>query len=95
MVTLEKTNLKLSYCVFNDIKHIDLNLLSLRKKCIKNTDIDAHKIKYIITQNINNQNNDNGLPLCFSFSNVDTYIIEENKNKYLIFALTENNKKTL
>ena len=30
-----------------------------------------------------------------SFSDVDAYIIEENENKYLIFALTENNKEVL
>ena len=61
----------------------------------QNTDIVAHEIKYIITQNINNRNIDNELPFCLSFSNGDAYIIEENENKYLIFALTENNKKVL
>ena len=30
-----------------------------------------------------------------SFIDTDAYIIEENENKYLIFALTENNKKML
>ena len=29
----------------------------------------------------------------FIFSDVDAYTIEENENKYLIFALTENNIK--
>ena len=29
----------------------------------------------------------------FIFSDVDAYTIEENENKYLIFALTENNRK--
>ena len=46
-------------------------------------------------QSINNQNIDKGIPLCFSFSDVDAYIIEENENKYLIFFLTEKNKKVL
>ena len=46
-------------------------------------------------QSINNQNIDRKIPVCLSFSNVDVYIIEENENKYLIFALTENNKKVL
>ena len=41
----------------------------------------AHEIKYIITQNIDNQNIDNELPLCLSFNDIDAYIIEENKNK--------------
>ena len=46
-------------------------------------------------QSINNQNIDKGILLCFSFSDVDAYIIEENENKYLIFVLTEKNKKVL
>ena len=46
-------------------------------------------------QSINNQYIDRGIPLCLSFSNVDAYIIEEKENKYLIFALTENNKEVL
>ena len=95
MTTFGIINLKPSYCVFNDIKHIDLNLLSINKNCIKNTCIVTHETKYITTQNINNQNINNELPLCFSFSDVDAYIIEENKDKYLVFALTENNKKVL
>ena len=41
-------------------------------------------------QNIDNKNIDNGLPFCLSFKNIDAYIIEEYKNKYLIFALTKN-----
>ena len=50
MVTFKKNNVKLSYCLFNDIKHIDLNLLSISEKCIKNTDVVIHEIKYTITQ---------------------------------------------
>ena len=95
MVTFKRINLKPSYCIFNDIKHIDLNLLSINKKCIINTDVVSHEIKYIIMQNIDNQNIDNELPLCLSFNDTDSYIIEENKNKYLIFVLKENNKKML
>ena len=44
-------------------------------------------------QSINNQNIDKKVPLCLSFSDVDAYIIEENENKYLVLALTENNKE--
>ena len=82
MVAFEKINLIPSYCLFYDIKHIDLNLLSINKKSVKNTDADVHEIKYITTQNVNNQNFDNELPLFPSFSNVRAYIIEENKNKH-------------
>ena len=95
MTTFGKTNLKPSYCVFDSIEYIDKGLISINKKCIKNTYIFALEIKYITKQNINNQNIDNELPLCFSFSDVDAYIIEENKNKYLIFALTENSREML
>ena len=47
-------------------------------------------------ESVNNQNIDRGILFCLSFSNVNAYIIEENENKYLIFALTEdNNQKVL
>ena len=46
-------------------------------------------------QSINNQNVDRGIPHCLSFSDSDAYIIEENEDKYLIFALTENNRVVL
>ena len=46
-------------------------------------------------QSINNQKSDREIPLCLSFSNLDAYIIEENGNKYLIFALTKNERKML
>ena len=71
MIIFEKINLKPSYCLFNDIKHIDLNLQSINKKCIKNTDVVIHEVKYIMTQDIDNQNIDNELPLRLSFSDVD------------------------
>ena len=63
MIRFEKISLKPSHCVFNDIEHINLNFLHINKKrnrCIFNN------------QNINNQNINNELPLCFSFSSVDT-----------------------
>ena len=46
-------------------------------------------------QSINNQTIDREVPLCLSFINVDTDIIEESGNKFLILALTENNKEVL
>ena len=46
-------------------------------------------------QSINNHNVDREILLRLIFSDVDTYIIGENKNKYIIFALTENNKIVL
>ena len=46
-------------------------------------------------QSINNQNIDRDYSSFLSFSDVDAYIIEENENKYLILALTEDNKDVL
>ena len=93
MITFKKINLNRSYCFFNDIKNIDLNLLSLQKICMTNSDAVVYSIQYIMMQSINNQNIDNEVPLYLSFSDVDAYIIEENRNKSLIFALAKNNKK--
>ena len=95
IITFKKINLNHSYYFFNDIKNIDPNFVGINRKCMKNTDDVVYEIKYIMMQSINNQNIDRGNPLCLSFSDVDAYIIEENENKYLIFALTENNKEVL
>ena len=93
--TFEKINLSHSYYFFDNTENIDPNLLSINKKCIRNTDDVIYEIKYITIQSINNQNIDKGIPLCLSFSDVDACIIEENENKYLIFALTESDKEVL
>ena len=90
-ITFEKINLNYTSYLFTDIKNIDPNFQNINKTYAKNTVI--YEIKYIMMQSINNQNIDRGIPLCFSFSDVGAYIIEE--NKYLIFALTEENKKLL
>ena len=77
-----------------NIEDFDPNLLSIDKIAYKNTDAVAYSIKCIMMGSINNQNIDSENPLCLIFNNVDAYIIEEiNENKYLIFALTKNNKK--
>ena len=90
-----KINLNHTYYVFNDIKNIDLNFLNVNKTYAKITEAFIYEIKYIMMQSINNQNIDRGIPLCLSFNNVDAYIIQEEENKYLNFALTEDNKEVL
>ena len=50
----EKINLNHTYYVFDDIKNIDLNLLTINKKCMKNTDAVRYEITYITMQSINN-----------------------------------------
>ena len=94
-IIFEKINLNNTSNFFDDIKNIDLNLITINKKYVKNTDAASYKIKYITMQSINNQNIDKEVPLFLNFSDVDAYIIEENENKYLVFVLTKNNKEVL
>ena len=63
--------------------------------CMKNTDAVIYETKYITMQSFNNQNIDREIPVSLSFNSVSAYIIEENKNKYSNFALTEDNKEVL
>ena len=89
------------YCFLSSDKILIFNLLkndsyqTKNKKCIKNTNTVSYEIKYITTQSINNQNIDGKVSLCLRFTDVDVYFIEENENKYLVFALRENNKEVL
>ena len=80
---------------FRDFKNIDPNLLSINKTYAKNDNTVIYEIKYIMMQSINNQNIDTGITICFSFSDVDACIVEENGNKYLLFVLTAKNKKVI
>ena len=66
MITFEGLNY-----LFNDIKDIDPNLLTINKVSHKNTGIIIHEIKHIMMQSINNQNIHKKVLLCLSFSNVD------------------------
>ena len=82
------------------LKNFNPNLLSIDKISYKNTDAVISSIKYVMMENITNQNIDIENLLCLVFNNVDGYIFEEsneesNENKYLIFALTKNNKKSI
>ena len=43
MINFKKINLN-AYYLFNDIKDINLNLLSINKNCTKNTDVIIHEI---------------------------------------------------
>ena len=94
-ITFEKINLNHTLLFFKNIRNIELNLLNINKTFAKNTNAVIYKIKYTMMESINNQNIDREIPLCLSFINVDAYIIEENENKCLIFALTENDKELL
>ena len=90
--TFEKINLNHTCYFFDDIKI----LLGMNKTCMKNTDAFVYADVFArYEQKVYESEIDREIPLCLSFSDVGAYIIKENENKYLIFALTENNKKVL
>ena len=63
MITFDKIKLNHSYYFFDNIKTFDTNLLSIDKKCMKNTDAVIYEIKYIMMESINNQNVDREISL--------------------------------
>ena len=72
----------------SNIKNFNPNLLSKEKL--------SYNIKHFIMEIINNQNFDSENPICVIFNDLDGCIIEKsNENKYLVYALTKNNKKIL
>ena len=79
MITFKKNNLHHTYYFFDVIENIELNLLSINKKCIKNTHAFVYGIRYITIKIINCQNINREVPLCLSFSDVNAYINEENE----------------
>ena len=90
---LEKINLNHAIILFDDIKNTDLNLLTINKKCIKNTNTVSYEVKHVPMQSNNGHNIDGEVSVFLKFSDSDEYIIDENENKYLVLTLTENNKK--
>ena len=72
-----------------NIKIFDLNVLSIDQVSFKNNaDCVIYDTEYF--KNLNSKNS-----LYFVFNNVDVYIKEYKKNKYLIFASTNKNKEVL
>ena len=59
-------------------------------------DISIYYIEYITTKSISDYENITSVnPLYLIINDVDGYIEENDKNKYLSFAFTDNNKKVL
>ena len=59
-------------------------------------DISIYYIEHITTKSISDYENITGVnPLYLIINNVDGYIEENDKNKYLSFASTDNNKEVL
>ena len=75
---------------FDHIENIDLNLVTINKKCIKHTNTVSYKIRYSTMQKNCIYEK---VPLCLRFADVDAYFVEENEKEYLVLVLTENNKK--
>ena len=71
-----------------NIKNFDPNLLSIAKISFESTDSVIYDIKYF-------KNLDNANSLSLIFNNMDGYIEESDKNKYLIFTSTDKNKEAL
>ena len=71
-----------------NIKNFDPSLLSIDKISFKSTDSVIYDTKYF-------KNLDSANSLHVIFNNVDEYIEENNEDKYLSFASTDKNKKSL
>ena len=82
------------YNDFIDIETFDSNKLKLDKKAYK--DLDIYKIGYVTIKKIGSGYDVNGVnPLYLRIDNASGYIEEVNKDKYLLFDVTDENKKLL
>ena len=98
MVTTKRLNIKnRPYYFHNDIinlKEFDPSQLNLDKK--SSMDVNIYYIEYITTKSISDYENITSVnPLYLIINDVDGYIEENDKNKYLSFASTDNNKEVL
>ena len=98
MVTTKRLNIKNRTYYFHDdlinLKNFDPSLLNLNKKSL--IDISIYYVEYITTKSISDYENITSVnPLYLIVKDVDGYIEENDKNKYLSFASTDNNKKVL
>ena len=98
MVTTERLNIKNRTYYFHDdlinLKNFDPTLFNLHKKSLM--DISIYYIEYITTKSISDYENITSVnSLYLLINDVDGYIEEKDKNKYLSFAYTDNNKEVL
>ena len=86
-----------TYHFFNDLTNIedfDPNLLKIDKKSYKN--IGIYNTGYITIKKIDDYENIYSVkPLYLIINEVDGYIEEENKNKYLTLVFADENKEVL
>ena len=97
MGNIKQINIKnRTYYFFSDIitiKNFVPSLIKIDKKSYKNIGI---YIGYITIKRISDYENINSInPLYLIIGEVDEYIEENNRNKYLTFASTDKNKKGL
>ena len=98
MVTTKRLNIKSRIYYFHDdlinLKEFDPSQLNLDKK--SSMDVNIYYIEYITTKSIGDYENTTCVnPLYLIINDVDGYIEENDKNKYLSFASTDNNKEVL
>ena len=98
MGTIKQINIKNeTYYFYNDIidiKMFDSNMLKLDKKTYKNLDI--YNIGYVTIKKIGHGYDVNSVnPLYLRIDNASGYIEEINEDKYLVFDVTDENKKLL
>ena len=98
MITTKQLNIKSRTYYFRDdlinLKKFDPSLLNLHKKSLM--DISVYYIEYITTKGISDYENITSVNLLYLIINdVEGYIEENDKNKYLSFASTDNNKEVL
>ena len=98
MITTKQLNIKSRTYYFRDdlinLKKFDPSLLNLHKKSLM--DISIYYIEYITTKGISDYENITSVNLLYLIINdVEGYIEENDKNKYLSFASTDNNKEVL
>ena len=98
MVTTKRLNIKNRTYYFHDdlinLKNFDPSLLKLDKKSSVN--ISIYYIEYITTKSISDYEIVTSVnPLYLIINDVDGYTEENDKNKYLSFASTNNNKEVL
>ena len=98
MVTTKRLNIKnRTYYFHSDIinlKEFDPSQLNLDKK--SSMDISIYYTEYITTKSISDYENITSVnPLYLIINDVEGYIEKNDKNKYLSFASTNNNKEVL
>ena len=98
MAITKRLNIKNRTYYFHDdlinLINFDPTLLNLHKKTLM--DISIYYIEYITTKSISDYENITGInPLYLIINDVDGYIEEIDKNKYLSFASTDNIKEEL